>query len=106
MDGKIPADVLQQRWVHSREEDTDTEMVFRPSTYQFPPARGRESFELGPDGRLVAGGIGATDRRELTPGTWKLQDDEVLAFYTGSGSEPSRTMRVVYADKDQLRVKK
>jgi len=31
------------RWVHSHEEDTDDEMVFRAadSGYAFPPSRGR-----------------------------------------------------------------
>ncbi len=39
----IARDALAGRWVHSHEEDTDDEMVFRAadSGYRFPPARAR-----------------------------------------------------------------
>ena len=98
-------EVLGQEWVHSREEDTDTEMVFRPASYDFPPARGRKSFTLRPDGSLIEGGIGPTDARTETEGTWNLQDDQ-LALHTKSASEPSRVMKIVAVDKDRLVVKK
>ena len=39
------------------EEDTNTEMVFRPATYNFPRSRGRRSFELKTDGILVEGAL-------------------------------------------------
>ena len=32
MANKVNVDVLQQHWMHSHEEDTDTEMVFRPAS--------------------------------------------------------------------------
>ena len=43
-------DQLAGRWVHSHEEDTGDEMVFRSADYAFPPSRGRESIELRADG--------------------------------------------------------
>ncbi len=98
-------EALQQEWVHSREEDTDTEMVFRSASYDFPPARGRKSFALRPDGTLIEGGIAPTDARTETEGTWKLDNDH-LAFYTKSASEPSRVMKIASVDKDCLVVKK
>jgi hypothetical protein len=52
--------ILRPCWVHSHEEDSDEEMVFRPAAYEFPPSRGRRSFELKPDGILAEGGIGPT----------------------------------------------
>jgi hypothetical protein len=106
MNKKGDADVLHQYWVHSHEEDTDTEMVFRPATFNFPPSRGRTSFELKPDGSLVESGIAPDDRRLGTTGTWKLEDDNALAFYTGSQSAPHRVMRIASVDKDRLVVKK
>lgn len=96
---------LQQEWVHSREEDTDTEMVFRPASYDFPPARGRTSFALQSGGKLVEGGIAPTDARTETEGTWKIDGDN-LVFYTKSASEPSRVLQIVSVDKDRLVVKK
>src|ERR1041384_5695638 len=59
---KTSVDVAPQHWVHSHEEDTDTEMVLRPAGYKFPPSRGRSSFELKPDGRTDELYVGRTVR--------------------------------------------
>ncbi|MBI1741583.1 hypothetical protein HYR54_00770 [Candidatus Acetothermia bacterium] len=106
MSKKVNADVLPQWWVHSHEEDTEAEMVFRPATFNFPPSRGRISFDLKPDGSLAESGIAPDDRRLETKGTWKLEDDNTLAFYTGSQSAPHRVMRITSVDKDRLVIKK
>jgi hypothetical protein len=103
---KLNTDVLHQLWVHSHEEDTDAEMVFRPATFKFPPSRGRTSFDLKPDGTLVESGIGPDDRRLGTTGSWKLENENTLAFYTGSQSAPHRVMRIASADKDRLVIEK
>jgi hypothetical protein len=97
---------LHRLWVHSHEEDTDTEMVFRPGTYNFPPARGRTSFDLKPDGSLVAGGISPDDRRSATGGTWKLESNNKLAFYTGSQSTPDQVMEIVSVEPERLVARK
>jgi hypothetical protein len=89
---------LRQHWVHSHEEDTDTEMVFRPASYKFPPARGRKGFELKPDGTLVDYGIGPTDRRTRSKGKWKLEGDELRLG--------GRAMKVVDVDRERLLVRK
>src|SRR5712692_6435122 len=106
MSKKVDADALHQYWVHSHEEDTDTEMVFRAATFNFPPSRGRTSFELKPEGRLVESGIAPDDRRLETTGTWKLEDNSALAFYAGSQSAPHQVMRIASVDKDRLVIKK
>jgi hypothetical protein len=102
----LDKDALHQIWMHSREEDTDTEMVFRPGDYSFPPSRGRTGFELKKSGKLVEIGIAPTDAQQQTAGTWSLEHDNKLAFHSGSGSEPSRLLQVISADKDRLVVKK
>ena len=77
MDRKPPdTDVLSQRWIHSYEEDTETEMVYRPASFPFPPARGRSGFELQADGSCSLIGLGPVDRPELTPGTWSIDNEE------------------------------
>lgn len=62
---------LMRQWMHSREEDTGDERVYRPADYDFPPARGRRGFELRPDGELVVYGPGPADRPEATTGRWE-----------------------------------
>lgn len=106
MAGEKERAVLTQRWVHSHEEDTDTDMVFRPEGYSFPRSRGRTSFTLEPDGGLVEIGIGPTDRREEKRGTWKLEAREMLAFYGEPGTKPKRVLKIVSVDNDKLVVRR
>ena len=106
MSGKISADFLNQHWVHSHEEDTAAEMVFRPATFDFPRSRGRKGFELKPDGSLIETGIGPTDRPSRASGTWRVDDDGKIAFYGKSESTPNRVMQIASADKDRLAIKK
>jgi hypothetical protein len=80
----LPAE-LMRHWVHSHEEDSGDERVYRPSDHDFPPARGRRGFEPLPGGELLVYGPGATDRPEATTGRWsasgpgrvKLGDEEL-----------------------------
>jgi hypothetical protein len=96
--------IVRRRWVHSREEDTDKEMVFRPAAFEFPPSRGRTSFELKPDGVLLEGGIGPTDRPVETQGTWELEDDRLLL--RRDPSETPRVMRIASVEDERLVVEK
>ena len=97
---------LRRRWVHSHEEDTDREMVFRPAAFEFPPSRGRRSFELKPDGALAEGGIGPTDRPVETQGSWELEDDDRLVLRPGRSGGAPRVMRIASVDDDRLVIEK
>jgi hypothetical protein len=97
----IRPEMLQKRWIHSHEEDIDTQMVFRPASFAFPPSRGRRGFELKPDQSLIDIGIAATDGARETTGTWKL-DGKDLQFFKSSGKTPTQTLQIVSADKDRL----
>jgi hypothetical protein len=79
-------------------------MVFRPATFEFPPSRGRMSFELKPDGSLVEGGIGPTDRPVETQGTWELEDDRLVL--RPDPSETPRLMKIASVDEDRLVIEK
>jgi hypothetical protein len=98
----IDAERLQGRWVHSHEEDTDDEIVYRSASsgYDFPRSRGREALELHPDGSY--GGVvpGPVDKPVAAgEGTWKVEDGNRLVL-------PDRTLEVVAADGGVLRVKR
>jgi hypothetical protein len=103
---KLDENVLLRKWMHSREEDTDTELVFRPADYDFPRSRGRTGIELQRGGKLVEIGIAPADGQEESEGKWSLEGDDKLVFYSGSESTPSRVLEVVSAEKDRLVVKK
>lgn len=102
----VPQELLHQHWVHSHEEDTDGEMVFRPATFNFPRSRGRMGFELKPDSRLIEYGIAPADGPRETQGTWKLEGNGQLKFYITSKSQPSRIRRVTFVDKERLVIRK
>ena len=65
---------LFQHWIHSREEDRGELRVYRPADYDFPPARGRDGFELRRDGTLIRYGIAAADGTTKHTEQWKELD--------------------------------
>jgi hypothetical protein len=73
-----PIDIrlLCQSWLRSRQEDTDTEEVYRPAGFRFPRReRGRVGYQFHADGTVKRLGIGATDVSEVTAGTWRVDDE-------------------------------
>ena len=96
----IDRSALERAWVHSHEEDTADEQVFRPADFAFPPSRGRRGFELRPDGSYAETVPGPTDRPEEAAGRWELEDDTlVLSRSDGPASE---RLRVTAVDHDRL----
>jgi len=106
MKKNIDKNTLHQQWVHSHEEDTETEKVFRPASFAFPRSRGRSAMALKPDGGLVETGPGPTDRPQESQGTWKLAEDNTLSMYEKGQAKPKRTMKIVSLDQDRLGVRK
>ncbi|MCA1657051.1 MAG: hypothetical protein LC713_04990 [Actinobacteria bacterium] len=103
----IEPDRLAGRWVHSHEEDTEDEMVFRAAGagFTFPPARGRTSFELRTDGSYVETAPGPADRPEDRPGSWELEEGRRLVMAARPGA-PARVLEITAAEGDVLRVRK
>ena len=96
---------LQKRWLHSHEEDSATEAVFRPASYPFPRSRGRDGFELGPNHSFVEIGIAPADGPQEATGTWTLHGRQ-LQFFSPSSRTPARELEIISADDDRLVVRK
>ena len=97
----LEGSTLHGTWVHSHEEDGEGTQVYRPPTYDFPPARGRESFELREGGVLVDRGPGPTGVPAEAEGTWALRE-HTLVLRSGAGE---RELDVVAADGERLVVR-
>ena len=97
-------DSLHGRWIHSHEEDTEDEMVFRPADHTFPPSRGRTSFELSPDGTYVESSPGPVDRPEESRGQWALDGDRLVLG--AEGDRPGHAWEITAAEDDRLTVRK
>ena len=102
---ELPAKALGRRWVHSHEEDTDHEMIFRPAEREFPPSRGRMRFELLPDGTFLESAPGPTDAPEKRAGTWELAGAK-LVLDSDQAPEGKRELEIISAEDDRLVVKK
>ena len=94
---------LYKNWVHSHEEDSDNEMVFRPSTYKFPPARGRDSMDLKQDGSLILGGSAPDDRKTLKQSDWAIDKDTLILNHSEADS---RKMKIKSLTSDKLVIEK
>jgi len=101
----VTVDRLHKRWLHSHEEDSAGQAVFRPASYAFPRSRGRDGFELRPDQSLVDIGIAPGDGPQHASGTWALNGQR-LQFFSPSSRTPARELEIVSADDDRLVVKK
>jgi hypothetical protein len=101
MPRKIEPRVLARCWVHAHEEDSETEIVYRPAGWALPPSRGRSGFDLHADGRLVSIHPGPTDRPEEAPGRWRLEKGRLVLEETPAGGA-TRSFRIVSATRNRL----
>ncbi len=106
MTDKIDRKALAQKWVHSHEEDTASETVFRPASYAFPRSRGRRSFQLDPGGKLVTSAIGPDDRSVRGQGRWQLEASNNLALEPAGPGARKSVMQILQLRPDKLVVKK
>ena len=103
-DDPVTPDRVVGRWMHSHEEDTEDEMVFRPADSALPPARGRMGLELREDGTFAEAGLGARDIPEEAVGSWVLEG-QTITLSEGATQGVPREMEVVSAEKDRLVVR-
>jgi hypothetical protein len=97
----LTRDHLIGRWVHSHEEDTEAERVFRPADHPLPPSRGREAWELRADGTIVVRRPGPTDEPRETEGAWALEGDE-LQIRESDEDRVGRALTIVEAEPGRL----
>ena len=99
----VDPSTLHRRWVHSHEEDSDGEQVFRPEGYGFPPSRGRSVIDLRAGGSYAETKPGPTDRPEDGPGgSWRV-DGDVLELRGADGSV--RRLKISSASPERLVVR-
>ena len=67
--------VIGVTWIHSFEDDKDGTQAYRPKTYEFPAARGREGWKFEEDGIVKKQAIGPTDAYVSKEGTWTLSTE-------------------------------
>lgn len=76
--------ITGQVWIHSFEDDEIGIEAYRPKEYNFPPARGREGFEIKEDGSFLFYGIAPTDGTQVDKGYWELGDEGIEVILSGN----------------------
>ncbi len=102
--GDKAPEALYNHWVHSHEEDTEEAKVYRPGSYEFPPSRGREGFQVLEDGTFLYHAIAPADGNITKKGIWKWEDGKLKA-YMDEGKEPEMAMEVMEVEEGVLKVR-
>jgi hypothetical protein len=100
----LPGSIFK-RWVHSREEDTGENIVYRPVGYPFPPARGREGIEFREDGAFIHYLIGPSDRPQAINGQWQSNEPMIIEVDFSDQSRSPYKLFIVKCSDEVLIVK-
>ena len=74
--------MLKKEWVHSREEEKDSILVYRPSDYtEFPPSRYRQIYFFADSGFCKYYVLSPSDAHYFEEGTWEYKEDEILNIF-------------------------
>jgi hypothetical protein len=99
-------DEIVGSWLHSHEEDTATEFVYRRADYEFGPSRGRVGYEFRPDRTCTYVGIAPQDGQARKECTWMLRSGpppEIVVSFPGGGLD---VLGLVSVDRDRLVVRR
>jgi hypothetical protein len=93
-------------WVHSFEEDKNHLQAYRPASYSFPLARGREGFELKENGSFVLHRIGPADGTEQINGAWKATGQNKIQISFEKAAMAPYTIQLIQVNDTLLTLKK
>jgi hypothetical protein len=99
----LPNEIFR-RWGHSYEEDERKIKVYRPSDYNFPPARGRAGIEFRQGGIFIDWVIGPADGSQSIVGKWQVETPSRVRIIFEGNARPSRTLEIVQVDKSILKI--
>lgn len=103
---ELPAEIFQS-WIHSREEDKDAVLAYRPKGHKFPPARGRAGFEIEKDGKFIDRPIAPADGNESVVGKWAPAGaGKIKVTFPLDPKRKAFTLEIVSCDGKLLRVRR
>jgi hypothetical protein len=101
----LPAAIFKS-WVHSHEEDTEDVIVYRPSNYAFPPARGRRGFEFREGGQFIDYGIAPANGTLESVGRWHVERPGLVRIDLESNHTRSFTLDIISCDGETLKIRR
>jgi len=82
-----PTSAIVRKWIHSFEEDTDEERVYRPEGFTMPRSRGRDKIDLEAEGKLINTFPGRGDAPESTVGFWQVKEGKLILTFDQENQE-------------------
>jgi hypothetical protein len=98
--------LLEKTWLHSHEEDKNDTLVYRPNSFDFPPARGRTGFKMDADGTFHQYDIAPTDGLEELPGRWEMASEKLLNVTFPNKKATDFQAEIISITPDMLKVKR
>lgn len=95
--------IVGQTWLRSHEEESGGQLIYRPQSYQFPPARGRSALSLAPEGKSAMMAPGPDDRPVERSGNWMVTDDDHLLIETEGRRQ---RFKIISVGQDKLVLQK
>jgi hypothetical protein len=91
---------LYGHWINSHEENDEAKkhIVYRPAEYDFPPARGREGFEIKENGIFISHPIAPYDGNMSITEKWAVKDDVLII----TGEKETRRYRIISLARDKI----
>ncbi|MGY1670825.1 hypothetical protein [Geodermatophilus sp. SYSU D00710] len=104
--GPVDTRLLCQSWLRSRQEDSDTEEVYRPAGFDFPRReRSRAGYRFEADGTVRRVGTGAADVPEVTTGVWQVDAENPHRVRVVVGGSP-QVLEITDLTPDRLAVRR
>jgi hypothetical protein len=95
---------LCRKWIHSNEEDTEEESVYRPENFNFPPSRYRNQFEICDNGEIIQYVVAQGAMTTKTSSKFKIVEDGIIKIIAEDLKLPQITITTY--DDNILKVKK
>lgn len=92
---KNVSDALFRTWMESHEERSDDTEVYRDSSFEFPPARGREGFTIESTGEFTWHRIAPTDGNMDVPARWHFENGSTTVLLVSDPATGRDTDRIV-----------
>ena len=87
--------VVGTTWIYSFEDNKDGLEAYRPDSYEFPPARGREGWKFEENGTAKKQAIGPTDVYVTKEGKWTFSQENDKNTLTISLDNQKTTYEIV-----------
>ncbi len=103
-DGVIESQVEGVKWMHSYEDDTAGVKVYRPTSYNFPPSRGRTGFLLKEDKSFSNYEIAPADGMVERKGSCSIKGSKMMLSF--EDSTRNYVIEVISIKDNVLKIKK